>query len=179
MNEAPDRPRQANRPRMSRPGAARRGAGPNLLLRVPLHPPLSINFKRCRRRSPLIHISDHVCGQNPANRHPYRSPPRPAATRCRSRRYRIESLAAPVAQLDRALPSEGKGQGFESLRARHFGTGLGTLKPAVFAPEAATSVRSSSLFEPNCRVYSSTTPGSPRAKAGFAGPRGVPSPGRP
>ena len=26
---------------------------------------------------------------------------------------------APVAQLDRALPSEGRGQGFESLRARH------------------------------------------------------------
>jgi hypothetical protein len=25
---------------------------------------------------------------------------------------------APVAQLDRALPSEGRGQGFESLRAR-------------------------------------------------------------
>ncbi len=28
---------------------------------------------------------------------------------------------APVAQLDRALPSEGRGQGFESLRARHIG----------------------------------------------------------
>ena len=27
---------------------------------------------------------------------------------------------APVAQLDRALPSGGRGQGFESLRARHF-----------------------------------------------------------
>jgi hypothetical protein len=27
---------------------------------------------------------------------------------------------APVAQLDRALPSEGKGQKFESSRARHF-----------------------------------------------------------
>src|SRR5690349_12082333 len=27
---------------------------------------------------------------------------------------------APVAQLDRALPSEGRGQGFESLRARQF-----------------------------------------------------------
>jgi hypothetical protein len=26
---------------------------------------------------------------------------------------------APVAQLDRALPSGGRGQGFESLRARH------------------------------------------------------------
>src|SRR5579863_9917617 len=28
--------------------------------------------------------------------------------------------SAPVAQLDRALPSEGRGQGFESLRARQF-----------------------------------------------------------
>ena len=27
---------------------------------------------------------------------------------------------APVAQLDRALPSEGKGREFESRRARHF-----------------------------------------------------------
>lgn len=27
--------------------------------------------------------------------------------------------AAPVAQLDRALPSEGKGRGFESRRAHH------------------------------------------------------------
>src|SRR6516225_6177661 len=30
----------------------------------------------------------------------------------------IYTLNAPVAQLDRALPSEGRGQGFESLRAR-------------------------------------------------------------
>ena len=29
------------------------------------------------------------------------------------------SVDAPVAQLDRALPSEGRGQGFESLRVRH------------------------------------------------------------
>ena len=32
----------------------------------------------------------------------------------------IEDLPAPVAQLDRALPSEGKGQRFESPRARQF-----------------------------------------------------------
>ena len=31
----------------------------------------------------------------------------------------METRNAPVAQLDRALPSEGRGQGFESLRARH------------------------------------------------------------
>ena len=36
------------------------------------------------------------------------------------RRHRLGSrcLEAPVAQLDRALPSEGRGQGFESLRVR-------------------------------------------------------------
>ena len=32
--------------------------------------------------------------------------------------FRYLSPHAPVAQLDRALPSEGRGQGFESLRAR-------------------------------------------------------------
>src|SRR5437763_13634791 len=35
-------------------------------------------------------------------------------------RLRYARANAPVAQLDRALPSEGRGQGFESLRARHF-----------------------------------------------------------
>ena len=35
-------------------------------------------------------------------------------------RMRYVRRNAPVAQLDRALPSEGRGQGFESLRARHF-----------------------------------------------------------
>jgi DNA-binding transcriptional LysR family regulator len=48
---------------------------------------------------------------------------------------------APVAQLDRAPDYESGGREFESLRARHFGTKLGTPKPAVFALEAATSVR--------------------------------------
>src|SRR5580700_764244 len=33
--------------------------------------------------------------------------------------FRYLTPHAPVAQLDRALPSEGRGQGFESLRARH------------------------------------------------------------
>ena len=35
------------------------------------------------------------------------------------RRFLYWKNYAPVAQLDRALPSEGRGQGFESLRARH------------------------------------------------------------
>ena len=52
---------------------------------------------------------------------------------------------APVAQLDRALDYESRGQEFESLRARHFGTKLGTPKPPVFALEVA-SVRSSTLL---------------------------------
>ena len=34
--------------------------------------------------------------------------------------FRYLGEHAPVAQLDRALPSEGRGQGFESLRARQF-----------------------------------------------------------
>src|SRR6266700_8144402 len=58
---------------------------------------------------------------------------------------------APVAQLDRAPDYESGGQEFESLRARHFGTKLSTPKAAVFALEAATSVRSNTLFEPMMR----------------------------
>src|SRR5579883_2576216 len=64
---------------------------------------------------------------------------------------------APVAQLDRALPSEGRGREFESRRVRHFGTKLGTPNPAVFALEAATSVRSSTLFDPLMRTSFAST----------------------
>jgi hypothetical protein len=53
---------------------------------------------------------------------------------------------APVAQLDRALDYESRGQEFESLRARHFGTKTGTPNIADFELEAATSVRRSTLF---------------------------------
>jgi hypothetical protein len=35
--------------------------------------------------------------------------------------------------------------------ARHFGTELGAPKPAIFALEAATSVRKSTLFDPMMR----------------------------
>src|SRR6185312_13510642 len=71
---------------------------------------------------------------------------------CRHRANRLnDGPQAPVAQLDRALPSEGKGHTFESCRARHFGTKLGTPKPAVFALSAATSVRRSALFDPMMR----------------------------
>src|SRR5436190_7685033 len=66
----------------------------------------------------------------------------------RRKRSANDVRSAPVAQLDRALPSEGRGHKFESCRARQFGTKLGTPKPAVFALDAATRVRSSTLLEP-------------------------------
>ena len=44
---------------------------------------------------------------------------RQGCSRCRLAALSIlKREHAPVAQLDRALPSEGRGQGFESLRAR-------------------------------------------------------------
>jgi len=52
---------------------------------------------------------------------------------------------------------ESGGQEFESLRARHFGTELGTPKPAGFALEAATRVRNSSLFDPMMRSSFAST----------------------
>ena len=39
--------------------------------------------------------------------------------RCRPPANRLNERHAPVAQLDRALPSEGKGHTFESCRVRH------------------------------------------------------------
>src|SRR5262249_7501437 len=47
---------------------------------------------------------------------------------------------------------ESGGRRFESFRARHFGTKLGTQKPAAFTLEAATSVRGSTLFDPMMRT---------------------------
>ena len=41
---------------------------------------------------------------------------------------------APVAQLDRASDYESEGRTFESFRARHFGTKLGTPKPPISGP---------------------------------------------
>jgi len=42
---------------------------------------------------------------------------------------RVQSRLAPVAQLDRVLPSEGRGRTFESSRARHlFAVGQGSLQ---------------------------------------------------
>src|SRR6266540_664512 len=75
----------------------------------------------------------------------HRTHPGPLKPKCTSEN-------APVAQLDRAPDYESGGQEFESLRARHFGTKLGTPKPADFAPDAVTSVRRSTLFDPMMRT---------------------------
>jgi hypothetical protein len=69
----------------------------------------------------------------------------------------IEIRRTPVLAGCQAQNSEGKGHTFESCRVRHFGTELGTPKPAVFALEAATSVRSNSLFDPMMRSSSTST----------------------
>src|SRR5207248_924603 len=62
-----------------------------------------------------------------------------------------------VAQLDRASDFDSEGREFESLRARHFGTKLGTAKPAVFALVTATNVRRSTLFDPMIRTSFAST----------------------
>src|SRR6266568_5330634 len=69
----------------------------------------------------------------------------------------VRKSLALVAQLDRAPDFESGGRGFESLRARHFGTELGTPNIADFALEAATSVRRSTLFEPMMRTSFAST----------------------
>jgi hypothetical protein len=58
---------------------------------------------------------------------------------------------------DAAHNYESGGQEFESLRARHFGIKLGTPKPAVFALDAATSVRSNTLLKPVMRTSFAST----------------------
>src|SRR5579871_3873418 len=71
---------------------------------------------------------------------------------------------APVAQLDRASDYESEGRTFESFRARHFGTELGTPKPVVFALEAATSVRISGGSKTIRRTGRRTRPRTPRSR---------------
>jgi hypothetical protein len=48
--------------------------------------------------------------------------------------FALKFAIAPVAQLDRALPSEGRGQRFESSRVRHF---LQTSKTKPNGPNAS------------------------------------------
>src|SRR5579885_1089569 len=58
----------------------------------------------------------------------FRCSGRPAALPVR-RNSSISGPKAPVAQLDRALPSEGKGRTFESSRARHRRKGITITRP--------------------------------------------------
>jgi len=58
----------------------------------------------------------------------------------------LDSVPYRIFRMGTLSCSEGKGHTFESFRARHFGTELGT--PNRPALEAATSVRSSTLFDP-------------------------------
>ena len=54
----------------------------------------------------------------------------------------LRNFSAPVAQLDRVLPSEGRGRTFESSRARQRTLKLGTSSEVPFLlPESPTSVR--------------------------------------
>src|SRR5205807_5396185 len=59
-------------------------------------------------------------------------PKQPPQGRCRPPANRLNEPNAPVAQLDRALPSEGKGHTFESCRVRHFAcnAGLASIFPS-------------------------------------------------
>ena len=82
--------------RLRKPQPANRPAG--AALASPATPPL--HWRR---------VSTGPCGGSAGKR------------RCRCRSVRLlRRRKAPVAQLDRALPSEGKGQRFESPRARHY-----------------------------------------------------------
>jgi hypothetical protein len=54
---------------------------------------------------------------------------------------RILSENAPVAQLDRALDYESRGQEFESLRARHFSICYRRLAPQISRFEPASCLR--------------------------------------
>jgi hypothetical protein len=58
-------------------------------------------------------------------------------------------LVKPIREVTEVTPN--RPQAFESPVARHFGTEMGTPKPADFALEAATSVRNSTLFDPMMR----------------------------
>jgi hypothetical protein len=64
--------------------------------------------------------------------------------RCRNGLDRLHEPHAPVAQLDRALPSEGKGHRFDSYRVRHLRTKPRTF-PFAFCLPAMTACRTSLL----------------------------------
>ena len=78
--------------------------------------------------------SDRVRAARPARR-PNRHSPLPG-NRLLTAVPLSPAPSAPVAQLDRALPSEGRGQGFESLRVRHVAIKLLT---CIFGRETCTA----------------------------------------
>src|SRR5580692_5139999 len=67
-------------------------------------------------------------------------------------RSAIEAGEAPVAQLDRALPSEGKGQKFESSRARHDFNDLDRKQFSPFGAAEAPRKHSTSDIWTDCRT---------------------------
>jgi len=68
------------------------------------------------------------------------------------RRFEMSDKASSGVMYPPSPHSEGEGHTFESCRVRHFGTELGTPKPAAFAFSAATSVRRSALVNKRPRV---------------------------
>src|SRR5260370_15627328 len=108
------------------------------------------SFRQLRRFHHVIN-SDKVFGTHSHSpntttwsRHSRRIEPisRSAYPFCHGERGDVGRSRMPIDR-SRRMPSEGKGHTFESCRVRHFGTKLGTPKPAVFALEAATSARRS------------------------------------
>src|SRR5262245_59496724 len=79
----------------------------------------SRTFRKCAAARPTD-LTTGSCGERAALRNvcPWKANTL-ACGRCRLTAFRLSKKArAPVAQLDRALPSEGKGRTFESSRAR-------------------------------------------------------------
>ena len=62
-----------------------------------------------------------------------------------------ENFGAPSVRLRRTACGTTAARFYGRKMARHFGTELGTPKPAVFALDAATSVLRSALFDPMMR----------------------------
>ncbi len=92
---------------------------------------------------------------------------RPGAARGRTPRHPVSyPTSAPVAQLDRALPSGGRGQGFESLRARHLRCRTLVIPGPRAQPEGARLARSS-RFTHNARLAPSGAPNSKGSPSRF------------
>jgi hypothetical protein len=66
----------------------------------------------------------------------------PAIAHARTIRYGPSCVAGPVAQLDRALPSEGRGRTFESYRVRHLSRHLAPMAPCFPKSSYQTATRS-------------------------------------